>query len=173
MDNNLDQHNKGGLWAFLASVTFCVVFFIYIAFVHQGVDLKEVSEAETGAGTGPNLASVAKPWEENADFIARGEKVYALNCASCHGDKGAGDGVAGAALNPKPRNFIEGKWTKGGQSHQLFATITNGIENTSMAPFGHLSKVDRWALVQFIRSITKNKVADDVAAVEKFAASAK
>jgi mono/diheme cytochrome c family protein len=172
MDSNLDQHNKGGLLAFLISVIFCVGFFIYISFVHKGVDLKEVQEEQAGA-TGPNLASIAKPWEDNADFVARGEKVYALNCASCHGDKGAGDGIAGAALNPKPRDFIAGKWTKGGQSYQLHATITNGIEGTSMAPFGHLSKVDRWALVQYIRAITKNKVADDSAANEKYAATAK
>jgi len=26
-------------------------------------------------------------------------------CTICHGDKGKGDGVAGAALNPRPGNF--------------------------------------------------------------------
>lgn len=45
---------------------------------------------------------------------ATGEKValspidekYANFCAGCHGANGAGDGPAGAGLNPKPRNFV-------------------------------------------------------------------
>jgi mono/diheme cytochrome c family protein len=172
-DNNLDQHNKAGLWAFLVSVIFCTVFFVYISFVHKGVDLKEIPEVDPAAAQGPNLASIAKPWEENADLVAHGAKIYALNCVSCHGETGAGDGVAGAALNPKPRDLIEGKWRKGGQSHELYATLLNGIEGGSMASFSYLPKTDRWALVQYIRSITKNKVADDAAAVEKYSATAK
>jgi mono/diheme cytochrome c family protein len=171
-DSNLDQHNKGGLWAFLASVIFCVLFFVYVGFIHPGVDLKEIPEEAAGP-QGPDLAAIQKPWEENADILAHGAKVYANNCATCHGEKGMGDGVAGAALNPKPRNFVEGKWKYGGQSHELFHTVTTGVPGTSMASFAHLSKLDRWAVIQYVRSLTQNKVKDDPAAVEKFAATAK
>ena len=31
--------------------------------------------------------------------------LYAQSCASCHGDKGHGDGAAAKYLNPKPRDF--------------------------------------------------------------------
>ncbi len=31
-------------------------------------------------------------------------------CVACHGEGGKGDGVAGAALTPKPRDFTEGAW---------------------------------------------------------------
>lgn len=172
MDSNLDQHNKGGLWAFLLSVIFCAVFFVYIAVIHPGIDLKEVAPEQDTSAPKVDLAAIAKPWEENADLLARGTKVFEANCAVCHGEKGLGNGPGGAALNPPPRNFVEGKWTHGGQSHQLFHTVTEGINGTSMAAFKHLSKTDRWAVVQFVRSITKNKVKDDPAAVEKFAASA-
>lgn len=41
-----------------------------------------------------------------------------------------------------------------------------------MAPFKHLPKTDRWALVQFIRSITQNKEADDAATLATFGATA-
>ena len=37
--------------------------------------------------------------------IARGKKVYAANCASCHGPRGKGDGPAGQALKPKPADL--------------------------------------------------------------------
>ncbi|MCZ7582047.1 MAG: c-type cytochrome [Deltaproteobacteria bacterium] len=36
---------------------------------------------------------------------AKGKAVYLQYCAACHGESGKGDGPAGAALNPKPRNF--------------------------------------------------------------------
>ena len=70
---------------------------------------------------------------------------------------------------PPPRNLVEGKWTKGGSSAELFHTVQNGIPGTSMAAFGHLPLVDKWALVQFIRSITENKVEDNPAELEQFA----
>jgi cytochrome c553 len=36
---------------------------------------------------------------------AKGEAKYKMMCASCHGEKGDGNGAAAAALNPKPTNF--------------------------------------------------------------------
>ena len=41
-----------------------------------------------------------------------------------------------------------------------------------MAAFAHIPKNDRWAMVHFIRSISKNKVNDEDAEVEEFAKTA-
>jgi hypothetical protein len=41
---NIGDYNRGGYIAFMFSMAFTVVFFIYIAFIHPGVDLKEVEE---------------------------------------------------------------------------------------------------------------------------------
>lgn len=38
---------------------------------------------------------------------AKGAETYKLYCVPCHGEKGMGDGIAAAALNPKPRNFTD------------------------------------------------------------------
>jgi len=38
---------------------------------------------------------------------AKGQETYKLYCAACHGDTGHGDGLASAALDPKPRNFTD------------------------------------------------------------------
>jgi mono/diheme cytochrome c family protein len=174
MNSNLDPHNKGGMYAFVGSVIFCVLFFIYIGFINKGVEGVDEIYKNQGGAQGPNLAAIAKPWEENADIVDHGATVFKNNCAVCHGEKGGGDGPGGAALNPKPRNMIEGQWKHGGKSEELYTTITNGFApGSAMAPFGHLSKLDRWSLVQFVRSITKNKVKDDPAALDKFAATAK
>ncbi len=36
------------------------------------------------------------------DVVHAGAKLYADNCASCHGARGMGDGEAGKGLNPSP-----------------------------------------------------------------------
>jgi mono/diheme cytochrome c family protein len=173
MDNNNDQYNKGGLVAFVFSMVFCFVFFVYIAFVHPGVDLKEVAETVPADGVPVfNMSSVEKPWVPNEEVAKHGAKVYATNCAVCHGAEGKGDGAAGAGLNPKPRNLVAGGWKQGGDSISQYKTLQNGIPGGSMASFKHLPKADRWALVQFIHSITQDKTADDPEALEKFAATA-
>ena len=41
---NMADYNRGGYIAFMFSMAFTIVFFIYIAFIHPGVDLKEVEE---------------------------------------------------------------------------------------------------------------------------------
>jgi mono/diheme cytochrome c family protein len=180
MDKKPDEYNKSGLIAMAGSVAFCLLFFIYIAFVHPGVDLKEVPEevaaegglAQGGGAPAVDVTTIAKPWEPNEALVAHGAKVYKTACAVCHGNTGLGDGAAGAALNPPARNLVEGKWKKGGSSKELFVTLQEGIPGGSMASFKHLPKTDRWALVQFIRSITKDKSADDPAQLEAFGAKA-
>lgn len=40
---------------------------------------------------------------------ASGEAVYKRLCVTCHGPSGKGDGVAAAALNPKPKDLSVAK----------------------------------------------------------------
>ncbi len=179
-----DSYNRGGYLAFLFSMIFSLAFFVYISVVHPGINLKEVPEALPAAeqtqaqGGAPqvkeaDMAKVEKPWVEAAEVAAHGARIFANNCAVCHGPKGLGDGPAGLSLNPRPRNFVEGKWKVGGDSIALFGTVQNGIPGTSMASFGHLPTADRWSLVQFVRSITQNKIKDDPAKLDAFGKTAK
>jgi cytochrome c553 len=50
------------------------------------------------------LPALAGPFELKGD-AAKGEATFKTMCASCHGEKGDGNGAAAAALNPKPTNF--------------------------------------------------------------------
>lgn len=185
-DHSQDTYNKGGFYAFLFSMGFSLLFFVYIAFVHPGVDLKEIPESELqaeqtlaeGGEVGKlqskkvDVSGVKNPWVSSDDLIAHGAGVYKTNCAICHGDAGAGDGMAGKSLNPPPRNLIEGGWTNGGTRIALYGTLQKGLEGTSMAAFGHLPKVDRWALVHWIQSISKDVPKDDDSKVAAFAKGA-
>lgn len=51
-------------------------------------------------------AFAADKFELKGD-AAKGEEKYKLLCVACHGEKGDGNGPAGAALNPKPTNFTD------------------------------------------------------------------
>lgn len=177
-----DSYNRGGYIAFLFSIIFSLGFFVYVTFMHPGVNLKEVPETAAapeqnlaGGDAKPafDMAKVDKPWVENADVAAHGKQVFTNVCAVCHGNEGHGDGPAGKGINPPPRNLVEGKWKQGGDSIALFKTLQTGIPGTSMASFQALPTKDRWALVQFIHSITKNKIKDDPAKLDAFAATAK
>lgn len=89
------------------------------------------------------------------ELIAKGAASFKTNCTVCHGEKGAGDGPAGASLNPKARNFTTEKFKFGNKPEQVFKTISEGSKGTSMAPFGHLPEEERWGLVYFVLSLAK------------------
>jgi len=175
--SNEPEYNRSGFITFIFTMAFVLVFFIYLVVIHPGVDLDEkVKEVAIAAAEAPkviDMTSVKEPWVDNNDVIQYGAGVFKTNCAMCHGDKGLGDGPAGAALNPKPRNLVEGKWKVGGDSISLFNTLNTGIPGSSMPGFTQIKTADRWALVQFIRSITQNKISDDAAKLKEFATSAK
>lgn len=88
-------------------------------------------------------------------LLEKGKASYATNCTTCHGDNGDGNGVAGAMMNPKPRNFIADKFKLGDKPEKVFKAISQGLPNTSMVGFGHLSEEDRWALTHYVLGFRK------------------
>lgn len=83
---------------------------------------------------------------------------YTTFCASCHGAKGHGDGPAGAALNPKPRNFADAAWQGSVDDAHIAKVIKDGGTSVGlsplMAPWGSvLSDDEIKAMVAKIRSI--------------------
>ena len=175
------SYNSSGFKIFIFSIFFSLAFFVYIGLIHKGVDLKEIPEEASGgallaqgeAAKKPSVdvSGVTEPWLETEDMVIHGKKVYTQTCALCHGAGGLGDGVAGKSLPVLPRDFIEGKWKSAGTRKALYEVVAQG-QGASMASFAHLPKNDRWAVVHYIRSITKNKVKDDSAEVEAFGKTA-
>lgn len=176
--NPSDQHNQGGLIAFLFSMVFVFGFMIYLVALHPGVDLDEkVVDPNQLQSTGApafDITKVTEPWVETPEIITYGQKVFANSCSLCHGNLGKGDGSAGMGLNPRPRNLVEGVWTRGPAMTDHFKVVSNGIPGSSMASFKAQIKIpDRWALVHFINSITQNKSKETPAQIAEFAKSYK
>jgi mono/diheme cytochrome c family protein len=87
--------------------------------------------------------------------ISAGEKLFSTNCATCHGARGAGDGPAAIALNPKPRNLQTEPFKGGTEPAKIFATISNGLKGTNMPGFSQIAEDDRWNLTLFVKSLRK------------------
>ncbi|MBV6395275.1 MAG: hypothetical protein HFACDABA_00850 [Anaerolineales bacterium] len=87
-----------------------------------------------------------------ADAVAAGADVFNTNCASCHGPQGHGDGPAGAALDPAPKNLAELQAIAG--DDYLYWRIATGKEGTSMVAWlGVLTEEQIWQAVAFIRTL--------------------
>lgn len=95
------------------------------------------------------------PFFGDAAATEKGKALFAANCASCHGDAGKGDGPAGAALDPKPRNFTnKAEYKYGTGDLAIFRTGKYGSKGTGMAGFdGRLSDDEIWQTVNYIKTL--------------------
>jgi len=173
MSEQKDFHNQAGLIALLGSIVFVFAFFFYIVSINKGVDLAEkTSDPQKADAVQFDLASAKDPWVSTEQIVASGAKLYKQNCAVCHGANG--DLIGGI---PNARNLIEGQWKAGGGHIGLYKVLQNGLmidgKPSQMVAFkAQLKPFERWALVNFIESITKNKSKDKPEDVATFAKSA-
>lgn len=86
------------------------------------------------------------------EMVAKGKALYGTFCVVCHGEKGDGNGPAGVALNPKPRNFSTDPFKQGSRPPDIFATLGTGVPGTPMVAFAQLTEEDRWALAHYVHT---------------------
>ena len=86
--------------------------------------------------------------------LEQGKAIYEVQCISCHGSTGLGDGPAAAGLNPPPANLQVHLAGGAHSDEQIFKWISNGISNSAMPPFSDvLSEDERWQVIAYIRSL--------------------
>lgn len=95
-----------------------------------------------------------------AGAVVPADQRFAQLCASCHGNSGDGNGPAGQALNPKPRNFTDAAWHSSVDDGRIHKVIKEGGASVGLAPimagFGsQLSDSEIDALVAYIRQFKK------------------
>jgi cbb3-type cytochrome c oxidase subunit II len=78
---------------------------------------------------------------------SRGLRLYARNCANCHGRNGEGDGPGAAGLHPRPANFAVHEYTL----DRLSFVLWNGVAGTAMPGWRDLPVEDLSALAQVVR----------------------
>ena len=79
--------------------------------------------------------------------LDRGHEVYVHNCASCHGQRGEGDGPGAAGLHPAPANLAEHEYTL----DRLSFALWNGIAGTAMPAWRDLPVQDLSAAASVVR----------------------
>lgn len=94
---------------------------------------------------------VNNPLKGNSTVLADAQKLYISTCAPCHGNKGKGDGVAAAALNPKPADHTSAL-VQSETDGSLFWKISEG--RSPMPTYkAALTETQRWELVDYIRTL--------------------
>jgi len=82
--------------------------------------------------------------------LLRGARLYADNCASCHGVDGRGNGPLAATLEPPPTDFTDPERYRKRTLYGLYSTITHGVEGTAMEGWTGLPEQDRWSLAFYV-----------------------
>jgi cytochrome c oxidase subunit 2 len=119
------------------------------------IHVKVLSAADYSAWVAGEMKKLAakaddpsKVWEL-ADLNKRGEKVYAVNCASCHQANGKGAGPI-KALDAAPVVLDADK------SKQI-AVLLNGQNNGAMPAWKTLSDTDVAAVITYTKNSWSNK----------------
>lgn len=104
---------------------------------------------------------------KDTGLAADGKMLYTINCASCHGNDGQGDGPRAAGLNPPPRNYKTEKFKFGDDVVGIHNTLMKGSPGTSMPSFSLLPARDVWAMVHYVRTLVPNPTPTDDAIIAK------
>jgi len=109
-----------------------------------------------------------------ARHASAGGAIFAVSCASCHGGKGDGQGIAAAALldqwgDPiRPANLLAPLLHSGNAPSDLHRVLLTGIGGTPMVSFADVLNVEqRWDIVAHIvaiRAAAEAKAPDTAAA---------
>lgn len=104
---------------------------------------------QIAAGLTPQLGAEASPrdWPN----IANGGRLWANDCAPCHGSTGAGDGPAAADLQPPPTSL---RASLDLSPRRVFQAMTFGIPDTAMPSFvPAYSERQRWDVAFFAMTL--------------------
>jgi cytochrome c5 len=96
---------------------------------------------------------------DGAATASAAPELYGKRCAACHGASGRGDGLAAAAMQPKPRDFADDSWQTRVTDGELTQVIRQGglsrQLSASMPPHPDLSAAQLQELVRFIRGLRR------------------
>jgi len=160
---------RGGLAAFTI-ITFIAVFGVYVASMkayNHGIEvgrLQRVTDPPKVRETDEpaKVYDIGQLRTATPELVALGAKVFAANCASCHGDTGHGDGAAAARLAVKPRNFTQAavsEYKNGASPLQILKTLNEGVGG-NMPSFPILNPEHKLAAAHFIREWMPSKPED-------------
>ena len=102
------------------------------AWFGQGADVKAAGPSQLAPLLAAPLAvdpgAAPKPPSEEA------QALFKTVCSTCHGEKGDGQGLAAAALNPRPQAFVDAAWQAKVTDDELTKAILKGGPAVGRSP---------------------------------------
>ncbi|MEK7433525.1 MAG: cytochrome c [Cyanobacteriota bacterium] len=110
------------------------------------------NKLESFSGTTLKELPFSKPHIEN------GKKIFMQNCATCHGVNADGKGLASVSFEVKPPSFLDTEFIREKSPYTLYRAIKNGMIGTLMPSWEYqLSIKEKWDVIEYIRSVSKEK----------------
>ena len=114
-----------------------------------GQETEETSAPATEAPSAEPPAEVATA----EPSLELGKQVYMNRCVMCHGESGKGDGPAGKALNPPPRDHTSKEYMSTLTDEQIRTTVSDG--KGAMPPHrALLTDAELTSVVMYVRSLS-------------------
>jgi mono/diheme cytochrome c family protein len=118
-----------------------------------------IATAETRKWTAPDEEKArVNPVEATPAALLKGRALYQKHCASCHGDKGKGDGPAESYELEPATDLTDAALQERLTDGEILWKITTGLKSgTDVIMPGIAQRVpaeeDRWKLVRFMRTL--------------------
>ena len=89
------------------------------------------------------------------EVIELGRTKFETYCAVCHGYEGKGDGPVSVKMSVKPPSLLTDKIALTYTDGHIFHVITDGQGVMSSYAYQLVNPNDRWAIVNYVRSLQK------------------
>lgn len=107
-----------------------------------------------GAGYIEELGPPDNPVEASQESLERGEALYNIHCALCHGEAGDGKGPFAPFLKTYPPGDLTAADAQNLSDGAIFLVITHGVEDRMPALHENLPNYeDRWHVVNYVRQL--------------------
>ena len=107
-------------------------------------------------------AGMTNPFAGDHEAAEAGADIYEINCATCHGPEGLGDGPAAEGLDPKPASLADTHLMEYMSDGALFWRVSEGggFEqfNSAMPPWKDILSEDQiWQVITFLRELAEDE----------------
>jgi cytochrome c oxidase cbb3-type subunit III len=161
LDNHLPPWWK---WLFYATIVWAVIYLVvYHVSSSLPLSIGEYQDELAAADLEKKKFLASQPqmaidldkleYTADAEVLARGEKVYMINCVPCHRNDGGGN-----TIGP---NLTDNYWLHGGAAKNVFSTVNDGFVEKGMPAWGKtMSQGDVRDVTFFVLSLQGTKPAD-------------
>ena len=151
LDNSLP---RWWLWSFYLTIIFSIGYFAYYSVGNGPTLVKEYEDAkgeyEIAQSAKKDSVKIASEDELKAFLkdparIKAGRDIFQSKCIACHGVQGQG-GIGA--------NLTDDYWLHGGKLSEILKSVTNGVLDKGMPPWGPVLKQDElYSVAVFVKSL--------------------